>query len=134
MIVLDASAMLELLLGTDRGQVIGSRIADPGLSMHAPHLLDVEIVQALRRYLRDGEISSATAKTALEDLRSLDVERHAHEPLLERVWALRENLTSYDAVYVALSEVLDAPLLTCDGRLSRAPGIRARVELVSGSP
>jgi hypothetical protein len=62
---------------------------------------------ALRQYVREGEIETARAALALEDLRALDLQRHAHEPLLERVWALRQNLTAYDAVYVALTEVLD---------------------------
>jgi predicted nucleic acid-binding protein len=132
MIVLDASAALELLLGTELGQFIAIRIADPELSLHAPHLIDVEAAQALRRYVREGELDDGTARAALEDLRSLDLERHAHEPLLDRVWALRENLTAYDAVYVALAEALDAILLTCDGKLARAPGIGKRIELVGG--
>jgi len=131
MIVLDASALVELLLGTEQGRSIGARIADPGLGLHVPHLADVEVAQALRRYVREGELEPDSAALALENLRSLDLERHAHEPLLDRVWALRENLTAYDAVYVALAEALDTTLLTCDGRLSRAPGVSRRVELVS---
>lgn len=130
MIVLDASALLELLLNTPAGQVIAARVADPALALHAPHLVDVEIVQALRRYARDGEIDAATASIVLEDLQALDVQRHAHEPLLARIWELRQNLSAYDATYVALAEVLDAVLLTCDGRLSRAPTAAQRVELV----
>lgn len=130
MIVLDASALLELLLGTEAGRLIASRIADPTLALHAPHLADVEVAQALRRYVREGELDAASAANALADLRALDLERHAHEPLLDRVWALRENVTAYDAVYVALAEALEAPLVTCDGRLARAPGVTARVELV----
>ena len=130
MIVLDASALLELLLGTERGRTVAVRIADPAIGLHAPHLADVEVAQALRRYVREGEIEPSSAATALDDLRSLDLERHAHEPLLGRVWALRENLTAYDAVYVALAEALDSTLLTCDGRLSRAPGLSRRVQLV----
>lgn len=130
MIVLDASALLELLLGTERGRSIAARIADPALGLHAPHLADVEVAQALRRYVRDGELEPDSAAFALEGLQSLDLERHAHEPLLDRVWALRENLTAYDAVYVALAEALDTTLLTCDARLARAPGISRRVELV----
>jgi predicted nucleic acid-binding protein len=129
-IVLDASVLLELLLGTKRGQSIATRIADPTLGLHVPHLVDVEIAQALRRYVREGELDPAAAMTALQDLRTLDLERHPHEPLLDRVWALRDNLTSYDAVYVALAEALDAILLTCDARLARAPGVGRRVELV----
>lgn len=130
MIVLDASALLELLLGTEIGREVASRIADPTLGLHAPHLADVEVAQALRRYVREGELDAASATVALADLRALDLERHAHEPLLDRVWALRENVTAYDAVYVALAEALEAPLVTCDGRLARAPGVTARVELV----
>jgi predicted nucleic acid-binding protein len=130
-IVLDASAILELLLGTTRGRVVAERIGDPTLGLHAPHLVDVEVAQALRRYVRGGEIDEAAGALALEDLRSLDVERHPHEPLLARVWDLRENLTAYDAVYVALAEALDSKVLTCDSRLGRAPGMRGRVDVVS---
>ncbi len=130
MIVLDASALVELLLGTKEGRSIGARIADPAFSLHVPHLADVEIAQALRRYVRESELDAASAASALEDLHSLDLERHAHEPLLDRIWALRQNLTAYDAVYVALAEALDTTLLTCDGKLARAPGMVGRVELV----
>jgi predicted nucleic acid-binding protein len=132
MIVLDASALVELLLGTGLGRSIAARIADPATSLHAPHLVDVEVAQAFRRYVREGELDAASAAEALDDLRALDVERHSHEPLLDRVWALRDNLTltAYDAVYVALAEALDTTLLTCDGRLARAPGVARRVELV----
>lgn len=130
MIVLDASAVVELLLGTERGRSLAIRIADPDLSLHAPHLVDVEVAQVLRRYVHEGELDQRTARAALEDLRLLDIERHAHEPLLDRVWKLRENMTVYDAVYVALAEALNAILLTCDGKLARAPGVSKRIELV----
>jgi len=109
---------------------IAARIADAALGLHLPHLADVEIAQALRRYVREGDLDPTTAAAALENLLSLDLERHGHEPLLDRVWALRANLTAYDAVYVALAEALDSTLLTCDGRLARAPGVSKRVELV----
>lgn len=130
MIVLDASALVELLLNTALGRTVAMRIADPALSLHVPHLADIEVTQALRRYANGGDLDAADAANALEDLRSLDLERHAHEPLLDRVWGLRKNLSAYDAVYVALAEVLDTVLLTCDGRLARAPGAGRRVELV----
>ena len=130
MIVLDASALVELILATPTGQAIAGRIADPSEGLHAPHLADIEVVQALRRYVREGEIDVDTAETALDDLRALDLQRHAHEPLLARVWELRKNLTAYDAVYVALAEVLDGVVLTCDRRLSQAPGMTRRVALV----
>jgi predicted nucleic acid-binding protein len=128
--VLDASALLELLLGTAAGHSIAARIADPTLSLHVPHLADVEVTQALRRYVREGALQADSAAVALENLRSLDLERHSHEPLLDRAWALRDNLTAYDAVYVALAEALECTLLTCDRRLARSPGLAQRVELV----
>lgn len=130
MIVLDASALVELLLGTDSGRSIAERIADPGLGLHVPHLADVEVAQALRRFVRNGELDVTSGRSALQDLRALDLERHPHEPLLDRVWALRDRLTAYDAVYVALAEALDTMLLTCDARLARAPGMGRRVELI----
>lgn len=130
MTVLDASAVVEVLLGTALGRSVADRIADPRLSLDAPHLLDVEVAQALRRLVNAGELEVEAAAVALDDLRALDIERHAHEPLLDRVWALRDNLTVYDAVYVALAEALDTTLLTCDARVGRAPGIAARVEVI----
>lgn len=130
MIVLDASALLELVLETPTGRVIADRIADPAAGLHAPHLIDLEVTQALRRYVQKREIDALSAADALAYLHILDLQRHAHEPLLERVWQLRDNLSAYDAVYVTLAEVLDATLLTCDRPLSRAPGTDARVEFV----
>jgi predicted nucleic acid-binding protein len=130
MIVLDASALVELLLGTATGRIVATRVADPAVGLHVPHLADVEVTQALRRYTQDGDLGKAHAATALDDLRALDLQRHSHEPLLARVWDLRQNLSAYDAVYVALAEALDAVLVTCDGRLARAPGPRARIELI----
>jgi predicted nucleic acid-binding protein len=130
-IVLDASAALELLLQTAAGRVIATRIADAATGLHAPHLIDVEVAQALRRYVREGELDPAEGAAALNDLHALDLQRHAHEPFLERVWELRQNVSAYDAVYLALTEVLDGVLLTCDGRVARAPGTTARIELVN---
>src|SRR6266851_8402735 len=89
-IVLDASALVELLLNTPAGHAVATRIADPALGLHVPHLADVEVAQAFRRYTRTGELDAAAGAAALEDLRSLDLQRHSHEPLLERVWELRE--------------------------------------------
>jgi predicted nucleic acid-binding protein len=136
-IVLDASALIELILATPAGKSVATQIADPEESLHTPHLSDVEVGQVLRRYVRDGDINAETAATALDDLRALDLQRHAHEPFLKRVWELRQNLTAYDAVYVALAELLDGALLTGDARLSRAPGMTCEVEVIqagSASP
>lgn len=130
MIVLDASALVELVLSTAAGRLVAARIEAPDEGLHVPHLADIEVVQALRRYVRDGELDAGSAKAALDDFRALDLQRHAHEPLLDRVWELRPNLTAYDAVYVALAEVLDCQLLTCDRPLSRAPGMARRALLI----
>jgi predicted nucleic acid-binding protein len=127
MIVLDASALVELLLGTARGRSVARHIADPALALHVPHLADVEIAQALRRYVRDGQIDAVTAEAALSDLQALDLVRHEHDTLVWRMWALRANLTAYDAVYVALAEALGVALLTCDAKLGRAPGVKCKV-------
>lgn len=130
MIVLDASAVVELLLGTPAGAAVMRRISGPGESLHAPHLMDVEVAQVLRRFTRSRAIDNDRGHEALDDLAALDVARYPHDPLLPRVWDLRANLTAYDAVYVALAEALDAPLLTGDRRIASAAGHRARVETI----
>ena len=128
MIVLDASTVVELLLNTAAGARVASRIEDPQLSLHAPHLLDLEVAQAMRRYASAGILETDRAAQALTRLRELDLERWSHEPFLPRIWELRDNLTAYDGAYVALAEALDAPLVTLDRRIVAAPGIRALVE------
>ena len=130
MIVLDASAVIELLLCTPNGHRVAERIASPKQSLHAPHLIDVEVAQVLRRYEATGVLASERAEEALADLADLGLRRYPHDIFLSRVWELRKNLTAYDATYLALAEALDAPLLTLDGRLSKAPGHRARVEVL----
>jgi len=129
LIVLDASAAVEVLLQTAAGTPMTERLLDPAESLHAPHLLDIEVAQILRRFVRRGELAPDRARQALDDLASLPLERYSHEILMSRVWTLRENLTAYDAAYVALAEVLEATLLTRDGRIARAPGHAARVEV-----
>ena len=129
MIVVDASALLEVLLGTGRSAAVAARLFS-GESLHAPHLLDLEVAQVLRRYERAGALSAARAGEALEDFESFAIERYAHLPFLRRIRALRANTTMYDACYLALAEVLDAPLLTADRRLSAVPGHHASVEVV----
>lgn len=83
----------------------------------------------LRRYVTRGELDEPYARATLALLPVIPIERHTHEPLLDRIWALRSNLTAYDAAYVALAEGLGVPLVTCDERLANAPGIRAKVEV-----
>jgi predicted nucleic acid-binding protein len=101
--------------------------------LHAPQLLDVEIAQVLRRVALHREISAARAKQALADLEQLPIKRHIHQPLVRRIWQLRDSLTAYDAAYVALAKALPAPLLTCDPTLAHAHGHRAAVELVAAN-
>lgn len=130
MIVLDASAAIELLLGAGAGPKIAARLSRRGETLHAPHLIDVEVAHVLRRLQLSGELSEERGRQALEDLGDLDLERYGHTDLLPRVWELRHNVTAYDAVYLALAEALGAPFLTLDERLSQSRGHRARVELV----
>lgn len=133
MVVLDASAGLELVLRTSRGEVIAGRVSSPPERLHAPHLVDVEVAQALRRLLLAKTLAPASAEQALEDFAMLPIERHAHKPLIRRTWALRNLLSAYDALYVALAEALACPLLTCDERLARTRGHAARIEAVRHS-
>jgi predicted nucleic acid-binding protein len=130
LIVLDASVVLEVLLRMPAGVRVEGRLFEPNETLHAPHLLDVEVAQVLRRYALAGDVDAERCRAALDDLAALPISRYPHDVLLSRVWDLRANMSAYDAVYVALAEALDAPLLTRDGRLAKAPGHRARVELV----
>ena len=129
MMVVDASALLEVLLGTSSGAAVEERIFASGETLHAPYLLDIEIAQVLRRYAASGQVGAERGRLALVDLTDLPMHRYPHDFLLPRIWALRHNLTAYDATYVALAEALDAPLLTRDRHLAAAPGHQARIEL-----
>jgi predicted nucleic acid-binding protein len=128
-IVVDASAVLEVLLRTPVALAIERRLLAAGEALHAPHLIDIEVAHALRRYALAGDMSAKRGREALEDLADLSVRRYPHDVLLPRVWKLRANLTAYDAAYVALAEALGAPLLTRDRRLAGSAGHRARIEL-----
>ena len=130
MIVVDASAMLEALLRLPAARAVERRMFEPSQTLHVPHLLDVEVAQVVRRYAANREIDAERGRAALADLADFPLHRYPHDFLLPRVWELRNNLTAYDAMYVALAEVLDAPLLTHDKRLASAPGHHARIELV----
>jgi predicted nucleic acid-binding protein len=130
LIVIDASAAIELMLRTELGERVESRAFAAEERLCAPDLLDLEVAQVLRRLTQLKEITAARAQEAFDDYTSLLVERAAHRDLLHRAWQLRDSMTVYDGAYVALAEALDAPLLTCDGKLARAHGHRARIELV----
>ena len=130
MIVLDASVVIEVLLQTDDGVAITDRLLSAADTLHAPHLIDVEVAQVLRRYVARGELEAARAKQALDVLSVFPLARYGHEPLLDRIWALRDNLTAYDAAYVALADGLRATLLTRDRRLASAARMAGVVEVV----
>lgn len=122
-------------------EALASRTPTPGLierlardsDLHAPHLIDTEVLHALRRMTIAHTISDERAADARNDYAELTLLRYAHQPFSDRVWGLRHNLTAYDATFVALAEALDAPLITCDARLASAPGHHARVELFDAS-
>lgn len=133
-VVLDASAIVELVLGSRPGAVVRRRLADPRISLHGPELVDLEVLNVVRRYLLAGSLEPARAAAAVRNLVDLDLERHRHGPLLGRIWSWRSNLTSYDASYVTLAEVLGAPLLTADRRLANAPHLPIPVEVFTAAP
>ena len=130
MIVLDASAAIEWVLRTPAGIKIDGRMFSRSEALNAPHLLDLEVVQVLRRKLRDKSLTPERAQEALSDFGDLRLDRYPHDFLLPRVWELRATFSAYDGVYVALAEVLDAVLLTCDRRIASAPGHHAAIELI----
>jgi len=128
-IVIDASAAIEWLLNSSAGR----RVRDVLISddvLAAPHLIDIEIVQVLRRYVRRREITPERGRLALRDLSDVQLNRFPHLPMVERIWEQRDRLSAYDAAYVSLAEALDATLLTCDRRLASAVGPRVRVEVI----
>jgi predicted nucleic acid-binding protein len=125
-IVLDSSAAVDYLLAHAAGEWVEEqlRVED---RVHAPHLLDVEVVGALRKRVHRGELAVGRAEEALADFRDMRVRRYPHRPFLSRMWQLRENVTASDAAYVALAGVLGMPLVTTDLRLANAPGLTIEI-------
>jgi len=134
MIVVDASAITELLLQTELGTRVERRVYRNDDDLHAPHLLDVEVLNALRRLVQAGEVRVERAAEAIEDLQVPRILRHGHIDFATRVWELRQNFTAYDAVYLALAESLDATVVTCDRPFGAAPGHSARIEVIRAAP
>lgn len=131
MTVVDASAMIEMLLRTPLGDRCAERLLGSGDPLCAPHLLDVEVAQVLRRYARTNILMEDRAQEALRDLADVPLTRYSHEPFLQRMWEMRHSLSAYDAAYAALAEALDASLVTCDARMGRSNGHQATVEVLS---
>jgi predicted nucleic acid-binding protein len=130
MIVIDSSAIIEVLLQTRAASRIEPRIFASGETLHAPQLIDLEVAQVLRRYCTSGELNPNRGREAVADFSDFPITRYPHDIFLPRIWELRQNLTAYDAIYVALAEILSVPLLTRDKRLSSAPGHSAMIELI----
>lgn len=133
MIVADASAVLEFLLGSSRGRAVEEHFLDEPDYVQVPALLDAEVAQVLRRMVVAGVVEQTRARATIEILADMPLQRHLLPSLLPRIWELKANLTAYDAAYVALAEALACPLLTFDEKLRRAPGHTARV-ITPGSP
>jgi len=130
MVVVDASALVDLLLARSAAEALADLVFGAGEVIAAPHLIDPEVLQTLRRLLRVGTIDADQADAALELFSYIVIERHPHHIFRKRVWLLRNNLTAYDATYVALAEALDVPLITSDARLARSSGHSARIEFI----
>jgi predicted nucleic acid-binding protein len=129
MIVLAASAAVDWLLQTSAGQRIEERIYSRNETLHAPHLLDLEVTQVLRRLASQGVVSVSRAGEAVRDMLDLRVTRYPHLVFLPRIWQLRHNFSAYDAAYIVLAEELGAALVTRDALLASASGHTAPVEL-----
>jgi len=130
LIVLDASAILEVLLSTPAAPSVYGRLSGTGETLHAPHVLDLEVLQVLRRYCANGEITLERAEQAVVDFLDFPITRYAHDAFAFRIWELRQNVTVYDGAYVALAEALSAPLITRDRKLASSSGHRAVIEVV----
>lgn len=128
MLVVDPSAIVDALVGEGPALGLVDRLAQDG-DLAAPHLLDVEFLHALRRLVAVRELSADRAADARVDFADLSISRYPHQSVSDRAWALRDNLTAYDAVFVALSEALGVPLVTCDARLGAARVHHAEVEV-----
>jgi predicted nucleic acid-binding protein len=129
LIVVDAS-IIAFALGDDGGRGDRARDRLSGEDLSAPEIIYLEVISAWRGALRSGQLKEPRADQALVDLAELPLSRAPHEPLIPRVWELRNNLTPYDAAYVALAESINAALVTADRRLAKAPGLRCKTQVL----
>lgn len=132
LLIVDTSAVVEALTAESADPLLIARLAADG-DLHAPHLIDVEVLSALRGLVQAGQITADRAQDARLDFAELTITRYSHEPLADRAWELRHNVTPYDAVFVALAELTERPLVTCDARLTAVPGIVADIEVFAAS-
>lgn len=128
--VVDASVVVDLLVVHPRAAAVRAALA--GIDGVAPALLDAEVLHAITRYVRRGEMSDERAEQALALLGAADIDRFPIAPLVSDAWALRNNVSSYDAFYIALARSLGCPLITCDRALARAPGLGVTVTVIEG--
>ncbi|HEU4598416.1 MAG TPA: type II toxin-antitoxin system VapC family toxin [Solirubrobacterales bacterium] len=128
--VVDASVLVELLADREHAELVDARLNAEEHTLWAPHLVDAEVGQALRRYVRSGGLDADLAGEALWEIDQLRVRRVEHELLVHVAWALRDNVSFYDGLYVALAMMLEEPLLTFDARLARA-GVDAEIEVLA---
>ena len=128
MVVVDSSAVVDYLLAHEgKAEWVEAQLDAAAWDLHAPHLIDIEVVGVLRRLTRQNELDATVGPAAIQLLERFRLVRYPHAPLLEGIWELRHNLSASDAAYAALAEILDASLVTTDARLSRAPGLRIEV-------
>ena len=130
MIVIDASVILEVLLAGAGSPAVEDRIFSRKETLHAPHSIDLEVVQVLRRYAASKDMTAQRGLEAITDFLDLPITRYPHDMFVPRIWELRHNITAYDAAYVALAEALSAPLLTRDARLASSSRHHAKIELI----
>jgi predicted nucleic acid-binding protein len=129
MLVVDASCLYEVVADTAQAEEVRRRLQD-ARDLAAPHIIDAEVLGIIRRDRLLGRLDETAARQAVEDLRDWPAERFGHRLLLTRAWQLRDRVRSWDALYVALAEALDATLITLDERLARVPGVDCRIEVI----